>query len=181
MNQDALVNRYRTTSRRALLGSVVLLAAVAGALAWNGYRLQQIEAGVAEQAAELHRLKEEKVSLNETLRSLKDEPDGGVRAMAQRVNTAAVMHDFFLWVDVRNLSEKKVLKVRYDFEDDSYEAITSTLAATGFGAYFRGPVRPGEAICPGRARVTITFEDAPSRLIDYDLCAAVGLDASEPS
>lgn len=175
MHHESLLRTYTSASRRSLLSSGLLLAAILGLLAWNVHRLQQIEAVVADQAAELQRLKNEKVNLTETLRSLKDAPDGGVRAMVQRVPVAEVMHDFFLWVDVRNLSDKKVLEVRYDFDDDNYKDITSTVAATGFGAYFRGPVRPGEPVCPGRTQVTITFEDAPSMLIDYDLCAAVGL------
>ena len=175
MHDESLLKTYTSASRRSLLGSGLLLAVILGLLAWNVHRLQQIEADVADQAAELERLKDEKVGLTETLRSIKDAPDGGVRAMVQRVNVSEVMHDFFLWVDVRNLSDKKVLKVHYDFDDDSYEDITSTVAATGFGAYFRGPIRPGEPVCPGRTQVTITFENAPPMLIDYDLCAAVGL------
>jgi hypothetical protein len=175
MNHESLLKTCASASRRSLIGSGLLLTAILGLLAWNVHRLQQIQAIVADQAAELQSLIDEKDSLTETLRSIKDAPDGGVRAMVQRVNVSEVMHDFFLWVDVRNLSDKKVLEVRYDFADDSYKDITSTVAATGFGAYFRGPIRPGEPVCPGRTQVTIIFENAPPMLIDYDLCTVVGL------
>lgn len=154
-----------------------MLVVVAGSLVWNARRLETVEAAIADRAAEIERLSREKVRLTETLRSLRDAPDAGVRALAQPVeNVAGPMYDFTLWVDVAHLS-KKVEEVVYEFAGSGYEPLSSTLADNGFAAYFRGPVRPGQPVCPGRTRVTITFEDASRKQIDYDLCAVAGIAA----
>ena len=181
MARDALLSRYRTASRRALFASVLVLAGVACALLWNARRLdameaklENVESVLKKKTAELEGLREEKQRLSETLRSLRDAPDGGVRALAEPVKVTGQVHDFTVWIDTAKLS-KKVARVTYQFAASGYETLSSTLAANGFAAYFRGPVRPAQPVCPGRTKVTIVFEDASTTVVHYDLCAELDL------
>ncbi|MDH3845598.1 MAG: hypothetical protein OES69_16790 [Myxococcales bacterium] len=145
-----------------------MLAVVASLLVWNAGRLEAVESDLAAKEEELASLESEKRRQEDTLVALKDAPDGGVRAVAQKLNTTPQLYDFFLWVDVSDLS-KTVSEVRYQFENVRYKAITSSLAENGFAAFHRGPS------CPGKTQVTITFEDGATKSIDYDLCAVVGV------
>ena len=176
MNNDELIAQYSSTSRKGLYGSLLLLVAVTSGLLWNAQRLSNIESAITEKESQYENLSDEITQLNNTLRALKDEPGGGVRATALALpNVQPPMYDFFIWIDLSLLSEKKVLEVNYDFAEDSYPDISSRIEETGFGAYFRGPLLPGGNSCPGNTQVLIKFEGAEGKLIDFDLCTAVGL------
>lgn len=168
MNDDLQIHRYRTAAHRTLGLSVLVLAVVASLLVWNTRRLTAVESDLKEEEGVLRDLALEKRRLEDTLVALKDAPGGGVRAMAQKLNTRRQLYDFFLWVDVSDLS-KPVREVRYQFENGGHKPITSDLAENGFAAFHRGPV------CPGKTQVKITFEDDSTKSIDYDLCPNVGV------
>jgi hypothetical protein len=171
------LNLTRKTTRRVLLVSLAVVAVMTGVLVWNAFRLQAVEREIASARAKRESLEAEQVALGETLKSLKDAPAGGIQAVAQPVNVAGVVHDFFLWIDVRDLSGE-VVRVTYEFAHPSYKPIKSEIASTGFAAYFRGPIRADQPICPGRTTVTIVFADSHQKVVDYDLCGKLGLDSS---
>ena len=176
MNNDELIAQYSSTSRRGLYGSLLLFVVVTCSLVWNAQRLINIESAVTEKQIQYNNLRSEITQLNDTLRALKDAPGGGVRATALALpNVRPPIYDFFIWIDLSRLSQKKVLEVHYDFAEDSYPDISSRIKETGFGAYFRGPLLPGGNTCPGKTQDLINFDDAEPKLIDFDLCTAVGL------
>jgi len=166
MNEAELFAKYRAASRRATLGALLVVTAIAVVIGWQVLELRGVGSMIQTQEARLATLTKEKSSLTEELRALTVDPMGGVRAYAKRLNTESVLYDFSIWIDTSSLPDP-VEEVRYDFPDSPYDPESSRLASNGFAIYFRG------AACPAQARVTIVFKNEATQSVDYAFCDAV--------
>ena len=168
MNQEELFATYRAASRRAMLGTLLLVTVIAVVIGWQVRELHLVGSKIQTENGRWESLELEMTSLTEELLALTVDPTGGVRAYAKRLNTESVLYDFSIWIDTSSLADP-VREVRYDFPDSPYDPATSRLTSNGFATYFRG------ADCPDQARVTIVFKNEETRPVDYDFCDAVNL------
>lgn len=169
MSEDAIVERARRTSRRALWGTVLVVAVIAGLLWRNATRLSAVEGRLAAQADTLRALEHQKSALEQRVHSLNDAPDGGVRAARHRVeNIASVQYDFFLWIDDAQRTAAPIREVRYSSPAWADSVRTSTDARTGFAVFRRAPPPP----CPDSTRVTVILANDSTLTYPVDLCQA---------
>lgn len=175
---EELVRRARTTSRRAMAGTVVVVALIAGMMGRNAYRLMAIELRIAAQGDTLRGLERQRRSLNEVVHGLTDSPDGGVRAAKHRVeNIASEQYDFFLWVDASHRSALPIRQVQYQFHRWQDSLRLSADPRTGFAVFQRAPLPS----CPDSTTVTMTFANDSTVTYQLDLCAATTIGGRQAS
>ena len=167
MNQEDQLATYRAASRKALLGSMLVVILVGGFIAWNTSRLAGIESRLQVQSDSLARLQVLRDSLQGRFETITRDPNRGIRTFARPLNTAPVQYDFSIWIDAASLPTG-ISQVSYQFEDSlRYPAATSRIAANGFATYLRG------TDCPGQTTVTINFSNRPSIQETFDFCTRI--------
>ncbi|MES2304607.1 MAG: hypothetical protein V4558_03830 [Gemmatimonadota bacterium] len=174
MTHDGFLHDARSASRRALIGTVALLAMLASAIGWSSYRIGQIEARLAEQRDTLSALAQQKASLSRMVHTLVDAPDGGVRTARRRVaNITSELYDYFLWVDASQRAAMSIRQVQYDFRRWKDSVQTSRDPRAGFAVFVRAP----PAHCPDSTIVTVQLANDSTRIYLQDLCQATIIDA----
>jgi len=169
VKHEELIQHARASSRRALVGTVVVFALLAAMLARNAYRLTQVERRIAAQADTLRDLERQKLALNDVVHALTDAPDGGVRAAKHRVeNISSEQYDFFLWIDASQRSAVPIREIRYQFRGWADSLQQSADSRTGFAVFQRAPMPR----CPDSTMVTMTFENDSTIAYPVDLCLA---------
>lgn len=172
MSHEELLQRARTASFRALIGTLAVVAVIAGLLWRNVTRLSDVEGRLSAQGDTLRILEQEKAALYLAVHSLTDAPDGGIRAARHRVeNIASVQYDYFIWIDRSQRTAAPIREVRYHFISWNDSIQTSSDARTGFAVFQRAPAPP----CPDSTTVTITLANNSTVAYPLDLCQATTL------
>jgi hypothetical protein len=160
------------------VGTLLLVALIAGMLGRNVYRLTEIERRINAQGDTLHELERQKLALNDVVHTLTDAPDGGVRAAKHRVeNISSEQYDFFLWIDASRRSAVPIREVHYLFHGWADSLRRSADQRTGFAVFQRAsPPR-----CPDSTTVIITLADDTDITHLLDLCQAAAIGSRQAS
>ncbi|MEO7353451.1 MAG: hypothetical protein ABIZ70_03785 [Gemmatimonadales bacterium] len=173
MSHEGLLHDARTASRRALIGTVLLLAVLAGVLWRSVSRIGEIEGRLAVQRDTLQALERQRAELTRMVHTLVDAPDGGVRVARRRVaNVKSELYDYFLWIDASQRVAVSIRNVRYTFHRWQDSVLTSKDPGSGFAVFLRAP----PSACPDSATVIVRLANDSTRSYEQDLCQATLID-----